>query len=217
MAMATYPQESDPNEVKVWDIVVRVGHWSLVALFTIAYLTGEIEIEALHAWAGYAILAIVLFRILWGFVGSKHARFGDFVFGWRETAAYARSLLALRPKHYLGHNPLGGWMAVGLLAMLLLVCWSGLELYAAEGKGPLARAPITLVASAVANGKDDAREDDGESIWEDVHEALANLGLLMVLLHISGALVASLLHRENLVRAMITGRKRIADTPGEGT
>lgn len=213
----TYPQGSDPNEVKVWDIVVRVGHWSLVALFAIAYLTGEIEVETLHAWAGYAILAIVLFRILWGVIGSKHARFSDFVFGWRETAAYARSLLTLRPKHYLGHNPLGGWMVVGLLAMLLLVCWSGLELYADEGKGPLARAPVTLVSVAVANGKDDGREDERESVWEDVHEALAHLGLLMVLLHVAGALVASLLHGENLVRAMITGRKRVVAIPEEGT
>ncbi len=205
------------QEVRVWDIIVRVGHWSLVALFAIAYLTGEIEVEALHAWAGYAILAIVLFRILWGFIGSKHARFSDFVFGWRETAAYTRSLLTLRPKHYLGHNPLGGWMVVGLLAMLLLVCWSGLELYADEGKGPLARAPVTLVSFAVANSKDDGREDERESVWEDVHEALAHLGLLMVLLHVAGALVSSLLHRENLVRAMITGRKRVVAIPEEGT
>lgn len=211
----TYPKGSDPKEVEVWDILVRTGHWSLVALFSIAYLTGEIEVEVLHAWSGYAILAIVLLRIVWGFIGSKHARFRDFVFGWQETAAYAGSLLTLRPKHYLGHNPLGGWMVVGLLAMLLLVCWSGLELYADEGKGPLAQAPLTLVPAAAANGKDDEREDDGDSVWEDVHEALASLGLLMVLLHVAGVLVASLLHRENLVRAMVTGRKRVADTPEE--
>ena len=207
------------REVRVWDIAVRVGHWSLVALFTVAYLSGEGEVETLHAWAGYAILGIVAFRILWGFVGTKHARFSDFVFGWKATAAYARSLLLLRPKHYLGHNPLGGWMVVALLVMLLLVCWSGLELYATEGKGPLAAERTSLVTLAFANGDEGDRGDvrEGESVWEDVHEALASFGLLLVLLHIGGVLVASVLHRENLVRAMFTGRKRVTDrSPGNG-
>jgi len=207
------------REVKVWDIVVRVGHWSLVALFAVAYLSGEVEVETLHAWAGYAVLGIVAFRILWGFVGTKHARFSDFVFGWRATAAYARSLLSFRPKHYLGHNPLGGWMVVGLLAMLLAVCWSGLELYATEGKGPLAAGPTPVISLAVANGRegDGGDERKGESVWEDVHEALASFGLLLVFLHVGGVLVASVLHRENLVRAMITGRKRLTDrSQGDG-
>jgi cytochrome b len=205
------------REVKVWDIVVRAGHWSLVVLFTAAYLSGEIEVETLHAWAGYAILAIVLFRILWGFVGTKYARFSEFVAGWRAAADYARSLLAFRPKHYLGHNPLGGWMIVALLATLLLLSWSGLELYAVEGKGPLALEAGTLITPVLANGKrDDNGEKESESLWEEVHELLAHLALLLVLLHIGGALVASVLHRENLVRAMITGRKRVPRPPEDG-
>jgi len=195
------------REVKVWDIAVRVGHWSLVALFTVAYLSGEGELETLHAWAGYAILGIVALRILWGFVGTQHARFSDFVTGWRTTAAYARSLLSLRPKHYLGHNPLGGWMIIALLATLLVVCWSGLEAYAVEGKGPLAQSSLTPVAAAHAD--DDKRKDGKrENLWEDVHEVLANFCLLLVILHVGGAIGASLIHRENLVRAMVTGRKR---------
>ena len=209
----THAQGSNPvaHEIPVWDIVVRVGHWSLVAFFAIAYLTGEIEAETLHAWAGYAILAIVVLRIVWGLVGTKHARFSDFVFGWRETAAYARSLLALRPKHYLGHNPLGGWMVVALLAVLLLVSWSGLELYAAEGKGPLAESTLMAVRPVLANGEkeSDDRESEGGELWEEVHEFLARLSLLLVFMHIGGVLVSSLAHRENLVRAMITGRKRV--------
>jgi cytochrome b len=196
------------HEVRVWDIAVRIGHWSLVVLFAVAYLTGEIEVETLHAWAGYAIIGIVLFRIVWGFVGTRHARFTDFVFGWQTTLAYARSLIAWRPKHYIGHNPLGGWMVVALLATLLLLCWSGLELYAVEGKGPLAQEAVTLVPQARAHDKDDDGKSDHESLWEDVHEALANFCLLLVFLHVGGVLVASLVHRENLVRAMITGRKR---------
>jgi len=199
------------REVKVWDIAVRVGHWSLVALFTVAYLSGEGELETLHAWAGYAILGVVAFRVLWGFVGTKHARFSDFVVGWQAAASYARSLLALRPRHYLGHNPLGGWMIVALLVTLLLVCWSGLELYAVEGKGPLARITVTPVAEARADDDRDKRDGKPESLWEDVHEALANFCLLLVFLHIGGAIGASLVHRENLVRAMVTGRKRSPD------
>jgi len=197
------------DEVKVWDLVVRVGHWSLVVLFAIAYLSGEIEVETLHAWAGYAILGIVLFRILWGFIGTKHARFADFVFGSQKTIAYARSLLTARPQHYLGHNPLGGWMVVALLVTLLLVSWSGLELYAVEGKGPLALERTTLIAPALANGKEEGeREDERESLWEEVHEFFAHIALLLVFLHIVGVLIASLVHRENLVRAMITGKKQ---------
>ena len=211
----TYPQGSDPREVKVWDIAVRVGHWSLVALFAIAYLSGEIEAETLHAWAGYAILAIIVFRLLWGFVGTRHARFTDFVFGWTTTSAYARSLLTLRPKHYLGHNPLGGWMVVALLAALLLVSWSGLELYAAGGKGPLAGMKLMPVKPAFANREkeNDDRDGGGDDLWEDVHEFLAHLSLLLVFLHIGGVLLSSLLHRENLIRAMVTGTKRIRSEP----
>ena len=146
----------------------------------------------------------------WGFVGTKHARFSDFVVGWQATAAYARSLLALRPKHFLGHNPLGGWMIVALLVTLLLVCWSGLELYAVEGKGPLAQSVVTPIAEARANG-DDREDGKQESAWEEVHEALASFCLLLVFLHVGGALGASLIHRENLVRAMVTGKKRPVD------
>jgi len=196
------------HEVNVWDIAVRVGHWSLVVLFALAYLSGEIELGTLHAWAGYAIIAIVLFRIVWGFVGTRHARFTDFVFGWQTTLAYARSLITLRPKHYLGHNPLGGWMVVALLATLLLLCWSGLEVYAVEGKGPLAQEAVTLVPQAQAHDDQNGKRDH-ESAWEDVHEVLANFCLLLVFLHVGGVLVAGLVHRENLVRAMITGKKRV--------
>jgi cytochrome b len=202
------------REIKVWDIAVRVGHWSLVVLFAVAYLTGEIEVETLHAWAGYAIIGIVLFRIVWGFVGTRHARFADFVFGWQTTLAYARTLITWRPKHYIGHNPLGGWMVVALLATLLLLCWSGLEFYAVEGKGPLAQEAVTLVPQARAHDKNDDGKSDHESLWEDVHEALANFCLLLVFLHVGGVLVSSLVHRENLIRAMITGKKQVASTKG---
>ena len=201
-----------PAWVQVWDPLVRVFHWTLVASFAAAWLSGD-DAETVHEVAGYLVLALVALRIAWGFVGSRHARFSDFVRGPREVARYLRSLLGSRPVHYLGHNPVGGWMVVALLTANLTLCWSGLEALADEGRGPLAGAETTLIASAQARDDDDDDDDDDDrgrgrgEYWEDVHEVLANLTLALVLVHVAGVGVSSVLHRENLVRAMITGRK----------
>ena len=198
------------ERVKVWDIAVRVAHWSLVVLFTVAYLTGEDE-GMLHIYAGYGVIALLAFRILWGFVGTRHARFTDFIRGPKATMAYARSLLSGKPIHYLGHNPLGGWMVIALLLSLAGACWSGLEAYGAEGHGPLAGQESLFIQSALADGDEDegenGKEREGDEFWEEVHEVLSNLSLLMVFVHIAGVAVASVVHRENLVKAMITGYK----------
>jgi len=173
-----------------------------------------------HAAAGYAVLALLAFRLPWGFIGPRHARFADFVYGPAATLRYARSLFARRPLHYLGHNPLGGWMVIALLLALAGTCWTGLEAYGAQGHGPLAGAGPALIAPALANGdysggrhKRGPRKAKGDEFWEDVHEALSHLTLFLVLLHVAGALVASALHRENLVKAMITGYKRHGEPP----
>lgn len=163
------------------------GHWSLVVSFFIAYVSGEEE-DLLHIYSGYVVFGLVLFRILWGFIGSKHARFWNFIVGPEKTMAYMKSLLAGKPIHYLGHNPIGGWMVVLLLVSLFAVSWSGLELYASEGKGPLANANASLINNALANGDDDddrdendddENESDGEEFWEDIHEALAEFTLFL--------------------------------------
>ena len=202
-----------PETVRVWDPLIRIFHWSLVAAFAIGWITGD-DAEDLHEVAGYVVLGLVVFRVLWGLVGTRHARFGDFVRGPRTVRRYLASLLTARPIHYLGHNPAGGWMVVALLAVNLLLCWSGLALIATEGRGPLATVEVSVDAwplpAARANDDDDhhRHEDDGEDPWEDVHEVLANLALGLVLIHVAGVVVSSVLHHENLVRAMITGRKR---------
>ncbi len=105
------------GRIRVWDPVVRIGHWLLVALFAAAYATGEVESD-LHVYAGYGVLGIVVVRFVWGFVGTRYARFSGFLRGPRATFAYLRSFATGRPEHHVGHNPAGGWMIVLLLAML---------------------------------------------------------------------------------------------------
>lgn len=137
---------------RVWDLPVRLFHWSLVASFTVAWLSGDEE-STLHGWAGYVILGLIGFRVVWGLVGTRHARFSDFVHDPGVIWQYLRAMATLHPQRYVGHNPLGGWMIVLMLVVLFGVCWSGLELWADEGRGPLAG--VELVAPAMANGDEE--------------------------------------------------------------
>ena len=207
------------DKIKVWDLGVRIFHWSLVFFFVITYVSGEGD-ETLHAYAGYIVMGLILFRFVWGFVGTKYARFSNFLYGPKTTINYIQGFLAGKPKHYLGHNPVGGWMAVLLMLSVLGACWSGLELYAADGKGPLAYNGDLIIKSALANG--DEREHEAkkkkrkgkadkkaEEFWKDIHEALANFALFLVILHVSGVIIASKVHQEKLIKAMIDGYKSV--------
>lgn len=199
------------DRVRVWDIVVRIFHWSLVVAFVLCYLTGD-ELDEIHAYLGYVILILLGVRIVWGVVGTEHARFADFIYGWGPTRAYLRGLVSGRPPHYLGHNPLGGWMVVLLLGSLILASWTGLEAYGQEGHGPLAGSTVTSAFARDENDekeeKENEREDEeGDELWEELHEISVNLSLILVIVHIFGVIVSSVLHRENLVRAMWTGYK----------
>ncbi|MBS1236468.1 MAG: cytochrome [Proteobacteria bacterium] len=172
--MPSIPDSSD-SEVVVWDPLVRMFHWSLVASFAVAYLSGEGEVLSLHAWSGYIIGGLILFRLLWGLVGPRHARFADFVFTPATILAYGRDLLRGQAQRYLGHNPLGGAMVIALLLMLALATLSGITLYGAkEAAGPL--------AGMMRGTSDGGSAENAGAVFR--------------------------LHRENLVRAMITGRKR---------
>jgi cytochrome b len=203
------------NQVRVWDPLVRLFHWSLVAAFTIAYFTGDEESQV-HVYAGYFIIALVVFRILWGFVGSRYARFVNFLYSPGRTLQYLRGMFSGAPEHFTGHNPAGGWMIMMLLVSLLLTSYTGLKVYGLEGHGPLAGGVETgLVAPAYADddeheGRGRGREgEEGEEFWEEIHEFFANLTVALVLVHVAGVIVASRLHGENLVRAMITGNKNV--------
>jgi cytochrome b len=201
------------HKVYVWDHFVRVFHWSLVLLFVTSYLSGEEE-HWIHVYSGYAIITLVVMRVMWGFVGSRYARFADFVYSPRTVLSYIRSIFAGNPRRFLGHNPAAGAMVLALLAALSLTTLSGLKLYAVEeGKGPLAaNVRLEVVAQAHANGdrdEHDEEDDDeeAEEFWEDLHETGVNALLLLIVLHISGVAVSSRLHRESLAKAMITGEK----------
>ncbi len=185
------------NQIKVWDLPVRFFHWALATTFFIAYLT-EDEWLDLHTLAGYTVAALVLFRLLWGFIGTRHARFSDFVRPPREALAYLKDVATFHPKRYIGHNPAGGAMVMVLLLSLLLTVITGLSVYGAgEMAGPL--------AGFFAN----APEFVGE-VFEEIHEFFANFTLLLVGLHVVGVIVAGLQHGENLIRAMFTGKKQAA-------
>jgi cytochrome b len=209
----------EANTVRVWDPLVRVFHWSLVVLFTVAYFTGDEE-NQLHIYSGYAVLGLVLFRILWGFVGTHYARFSEFVYRPDTVIEYLKRLKSAAPQRYIGHTPPGGWMVLALLACLLITSITGLQVYGLEGKGPLAAdtASMTLITPAMADdddnnrGHDEEENESAEDLWEEVHEFFANLTVALVLVHIAGVVISGRLHRENLVKAMITGRKT-ADEP----
>ena len=179
--------DKSAGTVKVWDPAVRLFHWSLVAVFAIAWLTGD-EWDKVHEIAGYVILGLITFRVLWGVMGTHYARFWQFVRGPRAVRTYLRAMLQGREKRYIGHNPAGGAM---VLALVLALAATGLS-------GWMTTLDMFWGAEWV----------------EEIHEVLANLMLLLIGLHIAGVVLASLRHGENLVRAMINGRKRQA-APGD--
>ncbi|NEX22561.1 cytochrome B [Thiorhodococcus mannitoliphagus] len=181
-AEATTPAAGS-HQVRVWDILVRTFHWTLVGAIAIAFLT-EDELLGLHVWVGYLALGLVAIRVLWGVIGTRHARFTDFVRGPHQVMAYLKDVLVRRAPRYLGHNPAGGAMILALLVAIVATGLTGISLDSAGAFG-------------------------GEAL-EEVHEFFAYLTLTLVITHVGGVLLSSLLHRENLIKSMITGYKRRA-------
>jgi len=199
---------STQNTVKVWDPIVRIGHWTLVLAFFIAYFT-EDDLLTQHVWAGYVAGAVVCFRLLWGFVGTEHARFKDFVVSPAVVLQHLRDLRDKSGKRYIGHNPIGGAMIIALLISVAVTVYTGVALYAIEDHaGPLA-AWFAAEPAASDSAKDaDEAEDPREEFWEDLHDFFADFTVFLVILHIAGGLFSSYVYKENLIRAMFTGRKR---------
>jgi cytochrome b len=169
---------------KVWDRLVRIGHWLLVILVMLSWLTRHSGM-AVHEAVGYAALGVVGVRIAWGFYGSRYARFKEFVRSPAATLAYARDVASGEAPRYLGHNPLGGWMILALLVTTLSICLSG-WLYTTDAYWGV---------EWVAN----------------LHESLTYVLISLIALHVAGVAFSSWRHRENLVVAMFTGMKRNDD------
>jgi cytochrome b len=169
------------SSIRVWDAPTRVFHWLLVFCFAGAYLTAESERWSLvHVTLGYTLGGLIAFRLLWGMVGTRYARFSSFVQGPAAVLKYAKSMVVGAPKHFVGHNPAG---AVAIVLLLV--------------------AGIAIVATGYAT-----YNEIGGDWLSELHEASANAMLILVGVHIAGVVVASWLHKENLARAMVTGFKQ---------
>jgi len=175
------------SRILVWDLPTRLFHWLLAASFAGAWLTAESErLRDLHVLLGYTFAGLIAFRLIWGLAGSRYARFSSFVAGPRSVFAYLRSLFSRAPQHHIGHNPAGGWAILAMLGLGIVTAVTGYLTF----------------------------NDLGGHALEEAHELAASAMLALVVVHILGVLVSSLIHRENLVRAMVTGYKR--GTAGEG-
>jgi cytochrome b len=174
------------HTTRIWDLPTRTFHWGLAISFIVAYLTREDDhLAMVHIASGFTALGLVLFRILWGFFGSTHARFRSFIRGPKAIFAYFKSLFTKTPLHYDGHNPAGGLAILGLLGLGLVATLSGWMEY----------------------------EDFELPFLEEIHEWSGELWLVMVLIHLLAVVSSSLRHRENLILAMITGQKKGATAP----
>lgn len=186
-------QQPQTKENNVWDPLIRLFHWILVLACSVAYFTQEKDYE-LHLQSGYLVLGLVGLRVLWGFLGTTHARFRDFVFSPGEVVRYLKSVAAGSAQRYMGHNPAGGMMVVAMLLNLLIITLSGVALDGAENRaGPLADSMLFLYTDMI----------------KSLHELATDIWVVMVALHLLGVVHTSIVHRENLVRSMVTGRKRV--------
>ena len=185
------------DAVRVWDLPTRLFHWLLVALIVLLYATGEYDVLDMrwHFWAGYATLALLVFRVLWGFFGSQTSRFGDFVRGPVAVAGYVRTLLSATGKVGIGHNPLGGWSVLALLLCVAVQSVTGLfSSDEIDSDGPF----VAHVSAKTVK------------LMTRLHHWNQNVLLILVGVHIAAVLLYLLLKHENLIGPMISGRKRLA-------
>jgi cytochrome b len=183
-----------PGKVKVWDLPVRLAHWLLLVLVGFSWWSGEQGGDQMvrHSWSGFAILTLVVFRIGWGFIGSDSARFASFVRSPRASFAYLRSVLKRQPKAYLGHNPLGGWMIMALLLVLLVQVVTGLL----GNDDSDYEAPLAHWLS-----------HDTSSLMSALHGYSFDLLLILLGLHVAAVLTHVVLQRDDMLKAMFTGVK----------
>ncbi|NQU57314.1 MAG: cytochrome b/b6 domain-containing protein [Rhodospirillales bacterium] len=193
-AVEAMPETNSGHKVvRIWDLPTRLFHWSLVVLVAVVWISSEADgvLFNIHIISGIAILAMIVFRIVWGVIGSRHALFIDFVRGWSKVREYGKSMLSFKIPYHAGHNPLGGWMIVALLLALALSSFSGLFISDDGYSGPL--------VGTVSPGLSD--------VIGELHEGVAGLLGFLIGAHVLGVIVHGLIARENLPRAMWSGDK----------
>jgi cytochrome b len=181
--------------IRVWDLPTRLFHWGLVLAVAITFIpAGDDAWLRLHVTTGFVVLGLILFRLAWGFIGNRYALFSSFVRPWRDVQNYLAVLFGPNRIRFIGHNPVAGWMVLSLLGIILLICLTGILVFGGEeGRGPLGGLlPYTW----------------GVTIKE-VHAVASYIFLGMIGIHVAGVFAESLLHHENLLKAMWTGDKEV--------
>ncbi len=215
------------RQVVVWDRFVRFFHWALVLLIFLAYVTGESK-GPLHKNIGLVLLGLVVVRIFWGFMGTEYALFSNFVCSPVKALTYLKELATGKPAHYTGHNPAAAWMILLLLASSVIICVTGYAAHATKGRTHFlgSAAAVLIISTAYADQEEKERHDgkhngrgrhnnrdkensESDSVWGDIHEASVQFLLFLICLHIVGVAVSSRAHNENLVKSMITGKKKV--------
>ena len=183
------------NTVKGWNPLLKFLHWFLAILVIVAFVTSD-NLIYLHVYSGYAILGVLFFRIFWGILGPEHARLMNFITGPTRTLQYLKELADGSQKGYTVHNPISGHIIMLMLAMLLVIVFSGLKLYAAYGQGPLAASAGMQIISSAAADEDDHHDDHNDEdemktkthgaahFWKEMHESSSSLLLILIGLHI---------------------------------
>ncbi len=191
-------------KIKVWDIPTRVFHWSLVVVFFVAFLTSRNEARIdFHTIAGYLALGFVSFRVLWGFAGNRYARFSDFVRGWSEISSFISAAFRhRRPPRVLGHNPLVGWVVLGMLGVTFVIAVTGVITYSGEENLGLFAGLFSFKTAIFAHS---------------VHKLAAYLIIIMIIVHVCAALVHDFVFRENIILSMFTGVKEDEESLSERT
>jgi cytochrome b len=187
----------DERQVPVWDVPIRVFHWLVVVLVATQFLTAEFDAWALHKLSGYCVLALVLFRIVWGFIGTHTARFTSFVRGPSAIRAYARGFWSRTAEHAIGHNPMGALSVLGMLVLLLLQTGTGL--FSMDRDTGLVSGPLSHLVS-----------EDTSFRFTAIHEFLSGVVQILIALHVLVIAYYALRKRENLIWPMIVGKKRVA-------
>jgi cytochrome b len=213
------------NQIPVWDIFIRIFHWSLALLIFLAYVTAD-EKEFLHRYIGYSVFGLVISRLIWGFIGTKYALFCNFICSPGKGVTYIKELISGKPKYYEGHNPAAAWMIIFFLICSMVICFSGYMAYASkEMNFSLGFDASSLSVTNVyaddhkreghgykhkqkeRHGEDEWEDRKGDGFWCELHEASAQAMIFLIVLHVIGVAISSWLHNENLIKSMITGKK----------